>query len=132
MTQCMGSRDPVPRVSTGNTKEYLHYERHREYQLAAKQDHQGRGHFPSDDEATKLIWVGLRNITAGWGGAHDWEAAMNQFAILYAIDSSSIRANVDLRSAARYRGQRCAVARACGCGFVRCFHCTFLAYLIRK
>lgn len=63
----MGSRDPVPRVSTGNTKEYLHYERHREYQLAAKQDHQGRGHFPSDDEATKLIWVGLRNITAGWG-----------------------------------------------------------------
>jgi len=44
-----------------------------------------RGHFPSDDAATKLIWLALRNITAGWGNAaHDWKEAMNQFAILYA------------------------------------------------
>lgn len=43
-----------------------------------------RGHFPSDDAATKLIWLALRNITSGWGKAtHDWKAAMNQFAILY-------------------------------------------------
>ncbi len=43
-----------------------------------------RGHFPSDEAATKLIWLALRNITAGWGhAAHDWKAAMNQFAILY-------------------------------------------------
>ena len=43
-----------------------------------------RGHFPSDDAATKLIWLALRNITADWGrAAHDWKAAMNQFAILY-------------------------------------------------
>ncbi|PRH38026.1 IS256 family transposase [Burkholderia gladioli] len=43
-----------------------------------------RGHFPSDEAATKLIWLALRNITAGWGRAtHDWKAAMNQFAILY-------------------------------------------------
>ena len=44
-----------------------------------------RGHFPSDDSATKLIWLALRNITADWGrAAPDWKAAMNQFAILYA------------------------------------------------
>jgi transposase-like protein len=44
-----------------------------------------RGHFPSDDAATKLIWLALRNITADWGrAAHDWKNAMNQFAILYA------------------------------------------------
>ena len=44
-----------------------------------------RGHFPSDDAATKLIWLALRNITADWGrAAHDWKTAMNQFAILYA------------------------------------------------
>jgi putative transposase len=44
-----------------------------------------RGHFPSDDAATKLIWLALRNITADWGrAAKDWKAAMNQFAILYA------------------------------------------------
>ncbi|KRB17729.1 IS256 family transposase [Achromobacter sp. Root170] len=44
-----------------------------------------RGHFPSNDAATKLIWLALRNITADWGRpARDWKQAMNQFAILYA------------------------------------------------
>ena len=43
-----------------------------------------RGHFPSDDAATKLLWLALRNITADWGrAAKDWKEAMNQFAILY-------------------------------------------------
>jgi transposase-like protein len=43
-----------------------------------------RGHFPSDDAATKLIWLALRNITADWGrAAKEWRAAMNQFAIAY-------------------------------------------------
>ena len=43
-----------------------------------------RGHFPSDDAATKLIWLALRNITADWGRAgHNWKTAMNQVAILY-------------------------------------------------
>ena len=43
-----------------------------------------RGHFPSDDAASKLIWLALRNITADWGKpAHHWKQAMNQFAILY-------------------------------------------------
>jgi transposase-like protein len=43
-----------------------------------------RGHFPSDDAATKLIWLALRNITADWGrAAKEWRGAMNQFAIAY-------------------------------------------------
>lgn len=43
-----------------------------------------RGHFPTDDAATKLIWLALRNITAEWSkAAHHWRSAMNQFAILY-------------------------------------------------
>ena len=43
-----------------------------------------RGHFPSDEAASKLIWLALRNITADWGNAaQDWKTAMNQFAILY-------------------------------------------------
>ena len=43
-----------------------------------------QGHFPSDEAATKLIWLALRNITADWGrAANHWKAAMNQFAILY-------------------------------------------------
>ncbi|MBK7472362.1 MAG: IS256 family transposase [Betaproteobacteria bacterium] len=43
-----------------------------------------RGHFPSDEAASKLIWLALRNITALWGrGVYTWKPAMNQFAILY-------------------------------------------------
>src|SRR4051812_15717504 len=43
-----------------------------------------RGHFPSDDAATKLIWLALRNITADWSrAAKEWRVAMNQFAIAY-------------------------------------------------
>jgi putative transposase len=43
-----------------------------------------RGHFPTDEAATKLIWLALRNITAdGSQAAKHWRAAMNQFAILY-------------------------------------------------
>jgi len=44
-----------------------------------------RGHFPTDEAATKLLWLALRNITARWArGAMHWKTAMNQFAILYA------------------------------------------------
>ncbi|GAC1530414.1 MAG: hypothetical protein NVS2B4_09290 [Ramlibacter sp.] len=36
-----------------------------------------RGHFPSDDAASKLLWLALRNITADWGHpAHHWKEAM--------------------------------------------------------
>ena len=43
-----------------------------------------RGHFPSDEAASKLIWLALRNITEDWGRpAKEWKQAMNQFAILY-------------------------------------------------
>lgn len=44
-----------------------------------------RGHFPTDEAATKLIWLALRNITADWTRpTRQWKAAMNQFAIMYA------------------------------------------------
>jgi putative transposase len=43
-----------------------------------------RGQFPSDEAATKLIWLALRNLTAKWArSSHYWRPAMNQFAILY-------------------------------------------------
>ena len=44
-----------------------------------------RGHFPSDDAATKLIWLALRNITAEWTtkAARHWREAVHHFAILY-------------------------------------------------
>ena len=43
-----------------------------------------RGHFPTDDAATKLIWLALRNSTAEWVlPTRHWSLAMSQFAILY-------------------------------------------------
>ncbi len=43
-----------------------------------------RGHFPSDEAATKLIWLALRKVTATWKlAAPAWKSAMIQFAILY-------------------------------------------------
>ena len=45
---------------------------------------ESRGHFPSDDAATTLIWMALRNITADRGrAAHNWKEALNQSATLY-------------------------------------------------
>lgn len=43
-----------------------------------------RGHFPTDEAATKLIWLALRNITAEWiRPVVAWKDAMNQFALIY-------------------------------------------------
>ena len=43
-----------------------------------------RGHFPSDEAATKLLWLALRNVLANKvRSAKEWREAMNQFAIMY-------------------------------------------------
>ncbi len=43
-----------------------------------------KGHFPSDEAATKLIWLALRNITAKWKKPPiAWAAAKSQFAIQF-------------------------------------------------
>ena len=43
-----------------------------------------KGHFPSDEAATKLIYLALRNITAKWKNApRQWHAAKPQFAIQF-------------------------------------------------
>ena len=43
-----------------------------------------KGHFPSDEAATKLIWLALRNLTAKWKNPPiAWSAAKAQFAIQF-------------------------------------------------
>ena len=43
-----------------------------------------RGHFPSDESATKLIYLALRNATTKWTmPLKDWKKALTQFAIIY-------------------------------------------------
>src|SRR6201988_1046664 len=43
-----------------------------------------RGHFPTDEAATKLLWLALRNITRRWTmPVKPWREAMSAFAVLY-------------------------------------------------
>ena len=43
-----------------------------------------RGHFPTDEAATKLLYLALRNIMAKWQrGNHAWHAAMPHLALLF-------------------------------------------------
>jgi transposase-like protein len=43
-----------------------------------------RGHFPTDEAATKLIYLVLHNISRTWTmPARSWKAAMTHFAILF-------------------------------------------------
>ena len=59
-------------------------EQHRQPAQPTAQAHQATRHFPSDDAATQLICLDLRNITADWGrAAQEWRQAMNEYSIAY-------------------------------------------------
>jgi hypothetical protein len=61
-----------------------------------------RGHFPSDDAASKLIWLALRNITTDWGrAARDWKEAMNNLRSSTRTDSPEPPRNMRHRLAHR-------------------------------
>jgi len=42
-----------------------------------------RGHFPTDEAATKLLYLALRNIHKRWKAAPEWQAALTHFAVLF-------------------------------------------------
>jgi putative transposase len=43
-----------------------------------------RGHFPTDEAATKLLYLALRNIRIKWKrSTHTWNAALPHFAVLF-------------------------------------------------
>jgi putative transposase len=42
-----------------------------------------RGHFPTDEAATKLLYLALRNIHKRWQPAPAWQAALTHFAVLF-------------------------------------------------
>ena len=43
-----------------------------------------RGHFPSDEAATKLLYLTLRGVSRKWKNAQrEWTAAMTQFALMF-------------------------------------------------
>ena len=72
-------------IYTTNANESLH--------MQLRKIVKSRGHFPSDEAATKLIGLALRSITADWSRAtRTWSAAMNQFAIAFADRFTNARA----------------------------------------
>jgi putative transposase len=42
-----------------------------------------RGHFPTDEAATKLLYLALRNIKKRWAPAPAWQTALTHFAVLF-------------------------------------------------
>ena len=42
-----------------------------------------RGSFHSEEVATKLLYLALRNVTAKWEAIRHWEQALNQFELLW-------------------------------------------------
>ncbi len=42
-----------------------------------------RGHFPTDEAATKLLYLALRNIRKRWHTPPEWLAALTHFAVLF-------------------------------------------------
>ena len=42
-----------------------------------------RGHFPTDEVATKLLYLALRNIKKRWAPAPAWQTALTHFAVLF-------------------------------------------------
>jgi putative transposase len=81
---CLEPRGAVLRVPAGGAARDLHDQPIESVHARLRKIIKTRGHFPSDEAATKLIWLALRNITAQWSRAtREWKAAMNQFAIIY-------------------------------------------------
>jgi putative transposase len=63
-------------LSTTNALESLHSQLRKATRV--------RGHFPSDEAATKLLYLVLRNVLAKWQlPAPEWKAAMPVFALLF-------------------------------------------------
>ena len=53
----------------------------REPAHAAPEDLKTRGHFPTDEAATKRLYLALRNINKRWAPAPAWQAVLTHFAV---------------------------------------------------
>jgi putative transposase len=58
------------------------YQRHREFCL--RKIIKTRGALPSDEAATKLLYLALRNLGVHWKPAIEWRAAYAQFTVFFA------------------------------------------------
>jgi len=84
LAQGVAASHPFFRLSEGNPKNHLHHQRYRKPAHAAAQGAQKSGKFPSNEAATKLIYLALRNITKRPKNPPiTWKLAATQFAIRF-------------------------------------------------
>ena len=76
----LGERHSVLRVCPGSAKNSLHESLNAQVRKAVRI----RGHFPSEEAATKLIYLVLRKVQARWKNPPIfWQAAKTQPAIQF-------------------------------------------------
>ena len=57
----LGACAPVLRIRQGGPQDHLHDERHRVAELQLRKVTKARGHFPSDEAALKLVYLGTQH-----------------------------------------------------------------------
>jgi transposase-like protein len=80
----MAAGDSVLCLSARSSNDHLHHERLLRACICASEDRQESRTLPSDEAATKLLFLALRNIEKDWKmPQRTWKLAANQFAIMF-------------------------------------------------
>ena len=79
----MGRGDPVLRLRSGDPQNHLTTNAIESLNRVIRKSIKTRGSFPTDDAATKLIYLAIRSFEKDGRNVREWFAARNQFAIMF-------------------------------------------------
>ena len=79
----MAGSNPILCLRSGDPQNHIHYQRHRKPEPRDPEIHQDAWFFPTDEAATKLIYLAIRNFERDGRNVREWFAARNQFAIMF-------------------------------------------------
>jgi putative transposase len=79
----MAGGDPVFCIRSGHPQDYLHDNAIESLNRLIRKSIKTRGSFPTEETATKLIYLAIRNFEKGGRNVREWFAARNQFAIMF-------------------------------------------------
>lgn len=83
MAACMAGSHPVLRFPARGPKIIYTTNAIESLNRVIRKTTKTRGSFPSDDAATKLIYLAIRSFEKTGRTVREWVASRNQFAILY-------------------------------------------------
>jgi len=76
----LATGNPVLCLSGGGSLNHLRHQNHREPELVFAKNHRKLGHFPSDDDATKPLYLALPIAAKYWTVlTSKWRQPLNQF-----------------------------------------------------